>query len=319
MRCQSAWRGLPACSLKPLLAATVCSVVSASVGGEEDGLDHGRAPISPSTGDATARHTASPGSSAASAAVDEPEDLAPGAMQWILALVLIAALVSGLMRVYQVLKATEQSTDSALASLHAPEGMRPVECGGCRTMQHVSLHGRIFICFSCHSANRISPEALRAPEPDLVAPTGPLMKFEFQKGGEHFWQELKREEIEESAAANVAAQLSKPVIIGRPAGVEVIEKDEVPYAERTENSDIEAGVVPPCAVCFDSPGCMVLLPCAHGGVCENCATRIAQNRASGGAHCPHCRSSIEALVKLHEIDDDNAKGIEYRIPIARAV
>lgn len=83
---------------------------------------------------------------------------------------------------------------------------------------------------------------------------------------------------------------------------------------------------------------MVLLPCAHGGVCEEpmdgwetfaigervlyaevsrpsanfeehsdifkrveqrtwqeCVTRIVQNRAFGGAHCPHCRSNISSL------------------------
>lgn len=84
------------------------------------------------------------------------------------------------------------------------------------------------------------------------------------------------------------------------------------------SSSARSGELPQCAVCLDAPGDMVLLPCAHGGVCEGCATRIAQNRATGGAHCPHCRSSIERLVKLHEVHQSTAKGVEVRIPIARA-
>jgi len=72
-------------------------------------------------------------------------------------------------------------------------------------------------------------------------------------------------------------------------------------------------------VCLDMPGNMVLLPCAHGSVCEECVTRIVQNRASGGAHCPHCRSNIQVLVKISEIEGEIARGLELRIPMARAV
>jgi DNA-directed RNA polymerase subunit RPC12/RpoP len=83
------------------------------------------------------------------------------------------------------------------------------------------------------------------------------------------------------------------------------------------NKKSDAGL-PTCVVCLENEGNMVLLPCAHGGTCEECSTRIAQNRAYGGAHCPHCRSSIETLVKLYEVDSSTAKGVEFRIPIARA-
>merc|ERR1719188_788270 len=98
---------------------------------------------------------------------------------------------------------------------HVPEGMRPVECGACRTMQYVTTHGRIFICFSCHSANRIPIEAPRTDQQDLVAPTGPLRSFEFKKGGENFWQELKQEEISE--AQESAVEIPRPIVMGRPS------------------------------------------------------------------------------------------------------
>lgn len=76
----------------------------------------------------------------------------------------------------------------------------------------------------------------------------------------------------------------------------------------------------PCGVCWDDPGRMVLLPCSHGSVCQECAVRIAQNRASGGAKCPHCRTEIAMLVKLTEVHGENqelARGVEHRVPIAR--
>jgi hypothetical protein len=170
------------------------------------------------------------------------------------------------------------------------------------------------------------------------------MKFEFKKGGQNFWQELSQQEIEDGTAVpphesssgnnesgtvvdaaadiqsgqlpatnevrpetNLAQDEPKPDLIGKVEG------------DLESASNIGEDGIPQCVVCLDKPGCMVLLPCAHGGVCEGCVTRIAQNRAFGGAHCPHCRSNIKTIVKLHEIDGELAKGIEFRIPMARPV
>lgn len=281
--------------------------------------------------------------------LESVSDLAPSAIHWALAVFLGVTLVGGLLRVARVL----QKDDGITPMRHAPEGMRPVQCGACGSMQHVILHGRIFICYSCHAANRIAMDPTGPEEPALVAATGPLRSFEFRREGENFFQETQRLEIEDAEAAQL---ISKDVNIPANATDTVVAAETAPDLEAGENngkaidtdprlsprilghanvdsevisncskpskqsrmSRMSANGLPTCVVCLEDPGNMVLLPCAHGGVCDGCITRIAQNRASGGAHCPHCRSIIETLVKIHEVSGTNIKGVEFRIPIARA-
>lgn len=271
----------------------------------------------------------------------EVEERAPDAFHWVLAVVLGAVLIGGLLRVFRVL----QKGDNVTPVRQAPEGMRPVECGACRAMQYVSTHGRIFICFCCHSANRIPTEAPRSEQQSvLIVPTGPLRRFEFKRSGENYFEEMKREEIEDGNPSQAPAQTATaeapsqtPVVAVDPAAnaaapaeatsdpesqtAEARSKPRIIGRQSTDKSgDSEnSEVLPQCVVCLDVPGNMVLLPCAHGSVCEECATRIVQNGASGGVHCPHCRSNIETLVKIDEVEGDLAKGIEYRIPMARVL
>lgn len=233
----------------------------------------------------------------------------PGTLHWALAVILALILIAGLFRSYRILKQTQNLT----VVRHAPEGMRIVECGNCRTPQYVSAHGRIFICCGCHCANRIPLDTGRAEE--LVIPEGPLKKFEFKKGGENYWQEVSQEELEDGAELVLTPSrpqraLEEDVNTVAPS---LIGKVDVETASNAENG------LPQCVVCLDEIGNMVLLPCAHGGVCEECTTRIVQNRAFGGAHCPHCRSAISTIVKLEEVEGAMAKGIELRIPMARPV
>lgn len=285
-------------------------------------------------------------------------DLQPTAIHWALAVGLAVALLLGLLRVVRVLR----KEDGFAPIRHAPEGMRPVQCGACQTMQHITLHGRIFICYSCHSANRLHMDILgAAEEPQLIAASGPLRKFEFHREGENFFQEIKRSEIADSEAADLIA--SSNILVQRPVNTSVVDGSStvtVPTGEVDVTPvDCEAGEtnalpdavderpslsqygrpvadaelisnpsicsrksrisvlgLPTCVVCLEAPGNMVLLPCAHGGVCDGCITRIAQNRAQGGAHCPHCRSQIETIVKVHEVNGDGIGGVEFRIPIA---
>jgi hypothetical protein len=56
--------------------------------------------------------------------------------------------------------------------------------------------------------------------------------------------------------------------------------------------------IPSCAVCLDGVGDCVLLPCCHGGFCEDCARHIAGNAAVGGAVCPRCRRGIEVVYRI---------------------
>lgn len=232
----------------------------------------------------------------------------PGAFHWVLAIILGAVLFGGLVRVYRVL----QKGDSVTPARQAPEGMRPVECGNCRAMQYVMTHGRIFICFCCHSANRIPAEAPRGDQQAvLIQQTGPLRRFEFKRSGENFFEETKREDVEATPDSNATTQsvsqdnMVKPGTLGRQA------------SDTESNTSSKQGVLPQCVVCLDAMGNIVLLPCAHGSVCEECATKIVQNGASGGVHCPHCRSNIDIVVKIVEVDGDVAKGEEVRIPMAR--
>lgn len=265
----------------------------------------------------------------------------PGTLHWALAVVLSLVLVAGLVRTYRVLKQARHMT----IVRRAPEGMRTVECGACRTAQYVTLHGRIFICCSCHCANRIPTSMSRPEEQELVLDDGPLKKFEFKKGGQNFWQELSQEEIEDGTAVmpesnsgnnecGTVVDAETNIQAGQlPASNEVQPETNLAQAQDEpkpnligkvegdleSSSNIGEDGIPQCVVCLDKPGCMVLLPCAHGGVCEGCVTRIAQNRAFGGAHCPHCRSNIKTIVRINEIDGELAKGIEFRIPMARPV
>lgn len=232
----------------------------------------------------------------------------PGTLHWALAVILGLVLIAGLIRSYRILKQTQHLT----VVRHAPEGMRIVECGNCRTPQYVSARGRIFICCGCHCANRIPLEVGRTEE--LIVPEGPLKKFEFKKGGENYWQEVSQEEVEDDA--DLALTPSRPQ--------RALEEDVDKVAPSVIGKvDVESasndGGLPQCVVCLDETGNMVLLPCAHGGVCEECVTRIVQNRAFGGAHCPHCRSGIRTIVKLQEVEGELAKGVELRIPMARPV
>jgi len=286
-------------------------------------------------------------------------DIEPSAIHWALAVILAVALFLGLMRVMRVLR----KEDGFTPMRHAPEGMRPVQCGACHTMQHVTLHGRIFICFSCHSANRLSMEIFNAEEPQLVAASGPLRRFEFHREGDNYYKETQRLVIADSEAAELIAQSNDTATIGQnpsivnaslpdgsgqesatPRDLEAGDNNAVPSADDSRPSPATVGRsidgpmdpelisnpsicskkskgsicggLPTCVVCLEEPGNMVLLPCAHGGVCDGCTTRIAQNRAQGGAHCPHCRSIIETIVKIHAVEGDSIKGVEFRIPMA---
>mmetsp|Transcript_24172 Transcript_24172/g.56182 ORF Transcript_24172/g.56182 Transcript_24172/m.56182 type:complete len:275 (-) Transcript_24172:21-845(-) len=241
--------------------------------------------------------------------VSEDSHHKPDLVDWALAVVLAVLLIMGLIKVVRVLK----QGPSVMVRRLPPEGMRSVQCGCCLTPQYIPSHARIFVCFSCCTANRI-PAISTSSELSVLTPaSGPLRRFEFKREGENFYQETERTEIPEGSQQPLAPPGSNinVVVIGRQG-----DTDEDEVTKQTSRASL-TGLLPACVVCLDKPGNMVMLPCAHGSVCEECATRIAQNRSYGGAHCPHCRTGIELLVKLDEVDGRVAKGLEHRIPIAR--
>merc|ERR1712135_226251 len=186
---------------------------------------------------------------------------------------------------------------------------------------------------------------------------GPLRKFGFKREVHNYFHETERLEMTAAEEAAHKATPHPSVVgtspgrdleqaVGSPAEVAGDRSTsstprsarKVPvvvapavygktYSENSNRSEksmrscvsIQSNVgLPLCVVCLDAIGSVVLLPCAHGGICEGCATTIAQDQSRGGAHCPHCRTTIDTLVVLNEIVGDVAAGVEIRVPIARA-
>jgi len=57
-----------------------------------------------------------------------------------------------------------------------------------------------------------------------------------------------------------------------------------------------------CTICFDRPSRAVVLPCRHGGMCEQCLRRSIFSRPAhrGGRNCPLCRRRIRELVRIYD-------------------
>jgi hypothetical protein len=83
----------------------------------------------------------------------------------------------------------------------------------------------------------------------------------------------------------------------------------------TSQGDTKSAI-PVCSVCLDGIGDMVLEPCQHGGICEDCAKHIALNKAVGGSHCPKCREDISHILRIGEIQDDYVRAKRCDLPEA---
>eukprot|EP00927_Polykrikos_kofoidii_P065978 TRINITY_DN61665_c0_g1_i1.p1 TRINITY_DN61665_c0_g1~~TRINITY_DN61665_c0_g1_i1.p1 ORF type:complete len:348 (+),score=27.43 TRINITY_DN61665_c0_g1_i1:133-1044(+) len=55
-----------------------------------------------------------------------------------------------------------------------------------------------------------------------------------------------------------------------------------------------------CRICFDRRSEVILLPCKHGCVCEECLryTVFCHSRSKGGRRCPFCRKIIREVVRI---------------------
>lgn len=66
-----------------------------------------------------------------------------------------------------------------------------------------------------------------------------------------------------------------------------------------------------CKICMAHRADVVLMPCGHSGICEQCVTRI--HSANGYASCPFCRQPMTKVAKIHTgasqilLTDDNVK------------
>jgi len=222
-------------------------------------------------------------------------DMPPDAVHWLLTFLLLLLLSAGFIHCYRVLKRPA----AAMYVRRVPEGMHPMQCGACRTVQYIPVRGRIFQCYRCHRPNRV-PEVLPAdlPRPQhhqLVSHTGPLRSFRLKREGENFFQETERVELPEHSE-EAQALVNQPTVFGNS-----LEDGGNIYSE--------------CLVCQDKPGNIVILACGHGSVCQECTNQIAHDR--GGAQCPLCRSPIEVFVRIRGADGEQVDAIEYRIEMVR--
>ena len=138
-------------------------------------------------------------------------------------------------------------------------GDREFTCVACGEVQKAKAGAAAFVCRSCHVVNRVGDS--RSP---LV-------------GGNEGSVTLRR------MGSGVFQQVSDSLGGSLLAG----------------NGGDKGGFnIPSCGVCLDGVGDCVLLPCCHGGFCEDCARHIAGNAAVGGAVCPRCRRGIEGVYRI---------------------
>jgi hypothetical protein len=175
-----------------------------------------------------------------------------------------------------------------------------VSCGICSAPQVVPPSAAVFVCYSCRSANLV-PRAQNTVRIDVTAaePTG--KEVTLHRVTDTFYK-VDNDVVHnpENSLPPLAASSSDPppVRIGQSSDQYPIEGNQ-------------------CTVCMDHVADTVLMPCAHGGICSDCADALVRRSLlSGGALCPQCRCQIDSLIKLNEMDDQIAKGVEVRIPRA---
>ena len=87
---------------------------------------------------------------------------------------------------------------------------------------------------------------------------------------------------------------SREAAVDREAALELIE----PEVAALEAAESEVVILPneenECAVCFDAPKIMLIVPCGHKCMCNGCATQLK----NGGHSCPICRGPINSILKV---------------------
>lgn len=72
-----------------------------------------------------------------------------------------------------------------------------------------------------------------------------------------------------------------------------------------------------CTICFSAPADVVVLPCRHGGMCEDCVRRSLRSRpvCRGGTNCPLCRTKVQEVIKMHDESAVNMYGYAIRVEL----
>jgi hypothetical protein len=163
-------------------------------------------------------------------------------------------------------------------------------CFKCNTQQSVAKEATVFVCTSCHTVNRLAtPEVSGEALP--VSPKTPQSMPELialRRINSSTFVALDTNQNERTDVSN-----TPPTVI--------------PSDQASVNS------IGACSICLDAPGDMIFLQCNHGGFCEACARHIAGNNAVGGAFCVKCRSPIEKVVRIVELDKDLVKAVPVEV------
>ncbi len=195
-----------------------------------------------------------------------------------------------------------------MSFLPPPLDVDTVDCSVCSSRQGIPRSANVFVCYSCHSANFVEREGNRVVRNFSPSPTPSGRKVSLHRVTDTFFKVETGQAQEDSPAQdNPSAESQEADVEKQPAPAH--SSDQQPVTEPTM-----------CTVCMDAPADTVMMPCAHGGICFKCADSLVNKYLlRGGAKCIHCRSSIDTLVKLSDMDKDIAQGIEIEIPKASII
>jgi hypothetical protein len=158
-------------------------------------------------------------------------------------------------------------------------------CFKCNTAQSVAKEATVFVCTSCHAVNRLT-----TPEVTGVAvPSTP-------------------ESMPELVALR---RINSSTFV--PLSENPDSKSEQSRTPQIHSDQPSCNSIGACSICLDAPGDMIFLNCNHGGFCEACARHIAGNNAVGGAFCVKCRSPIDQVVRIVELDKDVVKAVPVEV------
>ena len=209
------------------------------------------------------------------------------------------------------------------SSASAPEGMAPlflirilhivvdpVACAVCTVRQGIPRGASVFVCYSCHSANFVERENGLPVRNFSPSPTSSGKRVSLHRITDTFY---KLDPNEEGPTSNAISNEVRPEQVGAQTVVE----DPGLMSPRTEPLGTVDGDATQCNICMDAHADTVMMPCAHGGICYKCADALVRtNLITGGAKCIHCRADIVSLVRLSEMNDQVASGVQIDIPKA---
>ncbi len=162
------------------------------------------------------------------------------------------------------------------------DGIVKISCANCGENQPVIDNLSAFVCFKCHKVNRIVVDEITANRRGTIVETSSDPDHE-------------------------------PVMLVRTSSSTFLPAEFVEDVAK-QRKEMEP-IIPHCTVCMDGAGDVVLLPCSHSAICEDCAKHIAKNKSVGGSHCPRCREDIKKLLRLSEVyPEGDAKGVPISVP-----